>query len=297
MARTPASDRQSGSTARGSIRRSRRWRGEAGATVRRGARVSAVDPATTARSAILHLGEERLRARLVIGADGRAFDRRAIGRGRPSDPPPAEDRPDLARRRSPSSSGDRLVTPDARMVVRSRRLRRPRAGARRPASTSASCLARAGTRRLLGTARGNAPVGSSPWSAPTDDDPTAWAACRAVRPDRRRRAARRPRDAPRRPGLAPGRRCGRVPRPVHRRGPASGARLGRAGGRGHRTRARGRGRPAALAGLRPRDAPPVRVEGRRVVARPVVPRAARAVRVRGAAARRPRRASVRRWAS
>ena len=123
--------------------------------------------------------------------------------------------------------------------------------------------------------------------------PGRVAARRADRRHRRRLAARASGHPARRSRLAAGRRRRRVPRPVHRRGDPPRAGLGRAGGRGDpRAPARRRG----VRRLRARDAAPVPGQGRRVVARPGVPRqpvlfeyAARRV----ASSRR----FVRRWAS
>ena len=63
---------------------------------------------------------------------------------------------------------------------------------------------------------------------PADDDPVAWAGARALRSHRRGRAARRSRHGAGRTRLVPGRRRGRVPRPVHGRGAPSCARVDRA---------------------------------------------------------------------
>ena len=115
-----------------------------------------------------------------------------------------------------------------------RRLRRDRAGARRPGQRRDRARPVVAARRSPATAPGPSRTGSSPAIPPADDDPAAW---RVGHPDRRgrRRVADRPsRDAPGRTRLAARRRRGRVPRPVHRGGAAPGARLGRAGRRGHR---------------------------------------------------------------
>ena len=105
---------------------------------------------------------------------------------------------------------------------------------------------------------------------PTDEDPARGASCRPTDELRRRLAARSPRDPSGRAGLAARRRRGRLPRPVHRRGHPPRPRVGRAGGRRD---LRQRSRPdRRLRRLRARDAASVPRQGRRVVARPGVPR-------------------------
>jgi flavin-dependent dehydrogenase len=89
---------------------------EAGAAIRRGAGVVAVD-LDGDRTSTVHLGQERLQARVVVGADGaHSIVARTAGVARPTRLPPRVGltwhvldprRPD----------GDGTVTPDARMVV------------------------------------------------------------------------------------------------------------------------------------------------------------------------------------
>ena len=120
---------------------------------------------------------------------------------------------------------------------------------------------------------------------PTADDTAAWRDGEPTRCDRGCLAARPSGDAPFRPGLAAGRGCGGIPRPVHGGGPASRAGLGRAcRGRNRRGPPWARGR---LRRVRPRDAAPIPRERRRVVARPGVPGPPAAVRLRRPTGRRP----------
>ena len=164
-------------------------------------------------------------------------------------------------------------------------------------STSASSWGQIWQRRLAGDGCASVARRSCGRSRRTDGDAAPVARGRPVRCGRRRLAARPSGDAARRPGLAPGRRCGRLPRPVHRRGPPSGARLGRAGRRGDRgaarrpriagaSRAPTTGRCAA--GSWPRTPCPGS-------SRPSSP--ARRLRVRDSPGRRPAPPFVRRWAS
>ena len=233
-------------------------------------------------------GPDARGCRVVVGADGAALDRRASrGRG-PADAAAAAGRP----RATTSPIRGRTTTPrDARMRVVRRRLHRDRAGARRPGEHRDRARSVVARPRSPGTAR--APRSRARSWPPCRRPPTTRArGASASRCDQIAGAcaARRARHAPRRPRLVPRRRRGRVPRPVHRRGPAPRARLGRAGGRPRSVRPR---RPARAGrrrrGLRPGDAPAVRGEGRRLVAGPGVPRAPGAVRIRRAAARRPTR--------
>jgi menaquinone-9 beta-reductase len=90
--------------------------GEAGATIRRGAGVSAVDLEGD-RSPMVHLGGDRLAARIVVGADGaHSIVARAAGVARPTRLPARVGLTwhVLDPRRS---DGDEATMPDARMVV------------------------------------------------------------------------------------------------------------------------------------------------------------------------------------
>ena len=169
-------------------------------------------------------------------------------------------RPPLDRRRGPPASPVGAAVAAARADVPPRRP----GGRRRPRRADAAHPRRIRRDRAVPGGRVNVGIvlGSS-WHAAVARDgaravadgivgghparrrrPGDVASRRAARPHRRRVADRPSRHATRRPGLAARGRCRRVPRPVHRGGPASGARLGRAGRGGHRRASRGRAAPS-----------------------------------------------------
>ena len=171
----------------------------------------------------------------IAAAGRRRRGRAAVGRR--ARPPASPRRP--ARGRVGADASTSRTEPgdprrDARMIVCRRRLLRARAGARRAgqrrhraAGASWRERARAPTARPRSAGRAaRDPAGRrrpGGWRDGAITDAIEGASPLGSRVD----AAGRPR-------LAARRRRGRVPRPVHRRGPPSGARVGRAGGRGDR---------------------------------------------------------------
>ena len=236
-------------------------------------------------------GGVAIRTRIIVGADGlRSVVARAFGVARPARLAPrvgltfhvADPSPDVPR--------------DARMVLFDGGYCRPRAGARRPRQRrdrARRAVARAAPARRGGGDGRRGPRARSRRPTTTRSTGAAAAGCDAIEGASplgiraTRRAGRR---------LAARRRRRRVPRPVHRRGAASGARVGASWPR-PRSIARSTATRRAR-GLRPGDDRPVpRRRTRCQLARPGVPRPARAVRLCRPPARRTRARSVRRWAS